>query len=96
MNAMTKIVAAIVMTGATSFVSTSATASWWDSDNRYDRWHGGPWYGGYPGWGGYPAWGWSNYPGPRQGSTIIVIPGNGDSSEDDSASESVPEPRVPH
>ena len=101
MNAMTKIVAAIVMTGATSFVSTSTTASWWDSDSRYERWYGGPWYGGYPGWGGYrgwvgyPGWGWSNYPGYRQGSTIIVNPGNDDRFEENH-SEYVPEPRVPH
>ena len=102
MNAMTKIVAAVVMTGATSFVSTSANG-WWDNDryDRYDRWYGGPWYGGYPGWGGYrgwggyPGWGWANYPGYNRGSTIIVNPGGGDSSADGSG-EFVPEPRIPH
>jgi len=98
MNAMTKIVAAVVMTGATSFVSTSAIA-WWDNDrydryNRYDRWYGGPWYGGYPVWGGYPGPGWANYPGYRRGSTIIVNPSRGDRFGGRS-SEFVSEPRVP-
>ncbi|MGB5727689.1 MAG: hypothetical protein WBM52_10805 [Thiogranum sp.] len=97
MNAMTKIVAAVVMTGATSFVSTSANG-WWDNDSRYDRydrWHGGPWYGGHPGWGGYRGWGgypgsgWANYPGYNRGSTIIVNPRNSAG-----ASESVPVPRL--
>jgi len=102
MNAMTKIVAAVVMTGATSFVSTSANG-WWDNDryDRYDRWYGGPWYGGYPGWGGYrgwdgyPGWGWGNYPGYRRGSTIIVNPMNRD-SDGDRSREFVPEQRAPH
>jgi hypothetical protein len=101
MNAMTKIVAAVVMTGATSFVSTSANG-WWDNDSRYDRydrWYGGPWYGGHPGWSGYRGWGgypgWANYPGYYRGRTIIVNPGGGDSSADGS-SEFVPEPRIPH
>ena len=104
MNAMTKIVAAVVMTGATSFVSTSANG-WWDNDRRYDRWYGGPWYGGYrdwgayPGWGGYPAWGaypgWANYPGYGRGSTIIVNPGNTDSAGD-GFSGFVPEARPPY
>lgn len=100
MNAMTKIVAAVVMTDATSFVSTSANG-WWDND-RYDRWYGGPWYGGYPGWGGYrdwggyPGWGWANYPEYRRGSTIIIVnPMNGDSYGDRS-SEFVPEQRAPY
>jgi len=93
MNAMTKIVAAVVMTGATSFVSTSANG-WWDNDSRYDRydrydrWYGGPWYGGYPGPG------WANYPGYRRGSTIIVNPSRGDRFGGRS-SEFVSEPRVP-
>jgi hypothetical protein len=94
MNAMTKIVAAVVMTGATSFISTSANG-WWDSDRRYDRWYGGPWYGGYPRWG--PGWGdyrgWANYPGYSRGSTIIVNP-SGDAGFDESA-DSVPVPRLP-
>lgn len=95
MNAMTKIVAAVVMTGATSFVSTSANG-WWDNDSydRYDRWYGGPWYGGYPRWG--PGWGdyrgWANYPGYSRGSTIIVNP-SGDAGFDESA-DSVPVPRL--
>ena len=93
MNAMTKIVAAVVITGATSFVSLSANAAWWDNDRRYDRWYGGPWYGGYPYWGGHRGWGgyypglggypgWGGYPGYNRGSTIIVNPrGSGDESE---------------
>jgi hypothetical protein len=94
MNAMTKIVAAVVMIGATSFVSTSVNATWWDNDRRYDRWYGGPWYGHYPGWwgyrgwGGYPGWGWGNYPGYNRGSTIIVNP-----RASDSLGESVSLPR---
>jgi len=102
MNAMTKIVAAVVMTGATSFISTSANG-WWDNDSRYDRydrWYGGPWYGGYPGWRGYrgwgyPGWGWGNYPGYNGGNTIIVNPNGGDSSSQ-SSSWSVPESRIPY
>ena len=85
MNAMTKIVAAVVMTGATSFVSLSANATWWDNDRSYDRWYGGPWYGRYPGWDGYRGWGgyypgwggypgWGYHPGYNRGSTIIVNP----------------------
>ena len=95
MNAMTKIVAAVVMTGATSFISTSANG-WWDSDRRYDRWYGGPWYGDYPrwgpGWGAYQGWGWANYPGYGRGSTIIVNP-SGDTGADESA-DSAPVPRL--
>ena len=107
MNAMTKIVAAVVMIGTTSFVSTSANG-WWDNDSyydRYDRWYGGPWYGGYPGWGGYrgrgyPGWGypgsgWGGYAGYNRGSTIIVNP-NGSDSSGESYSRSVPEARIPH
>jgi len=108
MNAMTKIVAAVVMIGTASFVSTSANG-WWDNDDRYygryDRWYGGPWYGGYPGWGGYRGWGypgwgypgsgWGNYAGYNRGSTIIVNPNGGDSSGE-SYSWSVPEARIPH
>ena len=67
MNAITKLEAAVIVAGAISFSSMSANASWWDNDDYYDRWHGGPWYGGgYPGygWGGYPGYGyWGGYPG---------------------------------
>jgi uncharacterized membrane protein len=105
MNAMSKIVAAIVMFGTTSFVSTSVSASWWDDDRYryYDRWYGGPWYGyggpwygGYSGWG-YPGWGypgWGGYPGYGYGSTIIVNPERTADAEK-SVSQSVPQTRVP-
>jgi uncharacterized membrane protein len=110
MNAMSKIVAAIVMLGTTSFVSTSVAAAWWDNDRYYDddRWYGGPWYGyggpwygGYPGWGysgwGYPGWGypgWGGYPGHGYGSTIIVNPENSGDAEEP-VSRQAPQPRIP-
>ena len=102
MNAMSKIVAAIVMMAATSFVSTSVTAAWWDNDRYYDGWYGGPWYGGHPGWGypgwGYPGWGYlgpGGYPGYGYGSTIIVNP-EGNTDLDENVTQHAPEPRVPH
>jgi len=84
MDTMTKLGAAIVLACAGSFGSMSASA-WWNDDDYYDRWHGGPWYGGgYPGYGwrgyrgygryGYPGYGWGRYPGYGQAKTIIVIP----------------------
>jgi hypothetical protein len=62
MNAMAKLKAAVVLAGATSVASMSASA-WWNDDDDYDRWYGGRWYG-YPdyGWGGCPGYGWGGYP----------------------------------
>jgi hypothetical protein len=97
MKAMTRLVAAIVaLTGAT--YTTSVNASWWDSDRHdryYDRWHGGPWYGGYPGYGyGYPGYGWGGYPGHGYGpSTIIVNPSR--DSRDAPPPAIQPQPRLP-
>ena len=83
MNTLTKFGAVIGIAGAASFYAISASA-WWNDDDYYDRWHGGPWYGGYPGygwggypgygWGGYPGYGWGRYPGSGQPRTIIVNP----------------------
>ena len=65
MKTFTKIIAALAV-GSALFAGTAAASGWWNSDHdRYDRWYGGPWYGGYPGWGrwGYPGWGGWGYPG---------------------------------
>ena len=84
MNKMTKIGAAVAVACAGAFASMSANA-WWNDDDYYDRWYGGPWYGGgYPGYGrygysrygwyGYPGYGWGSYPGYGHAKTIIVVP----------------------
>ena len=76
MKTITKLGAATVVACAASLGSTSANA-WWNDHDYYDRWHGGPWYGGgYPGygWGGYPGYGWGRYPGYGDSKTIIVMP----------------------
>jgi hypothetical protein len=98
MNAITKLEAMIIIAGAISFGSMSANA-WWDNDDHYDRWYGGPWYGGYPGYGwggypgygyrGYPGYGWGGYPGYGHGKTIIVIPQISNSSTNN------PAPKLP-
>jgi hypothetical protein len=101
MNAITKLEAAIILAGTISVCSMSTNASsWWESDDYYDRWHGGPWYGGgypgygwggYRGYGGYPGYGWGGHPGYHQSKTIIVIP----QGSDNRANEPAPEPRLP-
>jgi hypothetical protein len=84
MKTITKLGAATVVACAASLGSTSVNA-WWNDHDYYDRWHGGPWYGGgypgygwggYPGygWGGYPGYGWGRYPGYGDSKTIIVMP----------------------
>jgi hypothetical protein len=103
MNAITKLMAAVLLASVAVFGSMSANA-WWNDDDYYDRWHGGRWYGypryawggypcsgwGYPryGWGGYPCNGWGGYPGYGESKTIIVNPQVHDSS-------SKPEPKLP-
>lgn len=100
MNTMTKFGAAIVVACAGTFASVSANA-WWNDDDYYDRWYGGPWYGGgYPGygwrgyrgygWGGYPGHGWGGYPGYGQSRTIIVVP-----QINEKPDKAEPEPRLP-
>ena len=90
MNAMAKLKAAVVLAGATSVASMSASA-WWNDDDDYDRWYGGRWYG-YPdyGLGGCPGYGWGGHPGYGydQPKTIIVNPQVNDGS-------SKPAPKLP-
>jgi hypothetical protein len=58
---------AVVVLALMASVGSMHASAWWDDDDWDDRWHGGPWYGGYPGyygWGGYPGYhGWGGYPG---------------------------------
>ena len=101
MNVMMRLTTAGLLACLAGLMPASA-AAWWNDDDDYDRWYGGPWYGGHPGygWGGYPGYyGWGGYPGygyPGYGypgsqypSTIIVNPPR------DEGSDTPPEPRLP-
>jgi hypothetical protein len=66
MNKLSRFIATLVIAGAATLATGTASAWWGDND-----YWGGPWggypgygYGGYPGygWGGYPGYGWGGYP----------------------------------
>jgi hypothetical protein len=98
MNVMTRLTTAGLLACLAGLTPTGA-AAWWDDDDHYDRWYGGPWYGGYPGYGwggypgyyGYPGYGYPGYgyPGSRYPSTIIVNPPR------DEGRDAPPQPRLP-
>ena len=85
MRNIKKLLTGMLAAGCVSLASMNVHA-WWNDDDYYDRWHDGPWYGGYPGygWGGYPGYGWGGYPGYGWGGhpgygyghsrTIVVVP----------------------
>jgi len=74
---------AAVVVGATTAWAPAFASGWWNNNDHYDRWRGGPWYGGYPGyygWGGNRGWGYGGwgygpygYPGYGWGSPRVQI-----------------------